>query len=86
MTADAYPHDRSTNKVDDLLEALGMGSAISKPEVPRTCCDLDTEVRTFDGARLPVEQSPHDDIMILVGTQRTVESVPVVEGHAIANA
>lgn len=36
-----YPPGVSTCKVDDLVNALGADSGISKCEVPRICADLD---------------------------------------------
>jgi putative transposase len=44
---EAYLHGTSTRKVDDLVNALGAGSGISKSEVSRICVELDTEVAAF---------------------------------------
>jgi putative transposase len=44
---EAYLHDTSTRKVDDLVRALGADSGISKSEVSRICAELDLEVAAF---------------------------------------
>jgi putative transposase len=44
---EAYLHGVSTRKVDDLVQALGGASGISKSEVSRICVDLDEEVGAF---------------------------------------
>jgi putative transposase len=44
---EAYLHGTSTRKVDDLVQALGADTGISKSEVSRICADLDTEVAAF---------------------------------------
>ena len=44
---EAYLHGVSTRKVDDLVQALGMQSGVSKSEVSRICADLDEEVAAF---------------------------------------
>jgi hypothetical protein len=41
---EAYLHAVSTRKVDDLVQALGADTGISKSEVSRICADLDAEV------------------------------------------
>jgi hypothetical protein len=48
----AYVHGVSTRKVDDLVNALGVDTGISKSEVCRICANLDREVRA-SVARLP---------------------------------
>lgn len=42
-------HGTSTRKVDDLVEALGADTGISKSEVSRICAELDVEVAVFPG-------------------------------------
>src|SRR3954449_5423322 len=44
---EAYLHGTSTRKVDDLVQALGADSGISKSEVSRICAELDVEVAAF---------------------------------------
>jgi putative transposase len=44
---EAYLHGTSTRKVDDLVNALGADTGISKSDVSRICADLDTEVSAF---------------------------------------
>jgi transposase-like protein len=39
VVMEAYLHGVSTRKVDDLVQALGVGSGISKSEVSRICAD-----------------------------------------------
>lgn len=41
---EAYVHGVSTRKVDDVVEALGVDSGISKSEVSRICAQLDADV------------------------------------------
>lgn len=41
---EAYVHGVSTRKVDDVVEALGVTSGISKSEVSRICAQLDADV------------------------------------------
>ncbi len=47
VVMEAYVHGVSTRKVDDLVEALGADTGISKSEVSRICADLDVEVAAF---------------------------------------
>jgi putative transposase len=47
VVMEAYLHGVSTRKVDDLVQALGADSGISKSEVSRICADLDEEVAAF---------------------------------------
>jgi len=42
---EAYLHGVSTRKVDDLVQALGVASGISKSEVSRICAELDDLAR-----------------------------------------
>ena len=45
-------HGVSTRKVDDLVEALGAASGISKSEVSRICAELDREMEVFRTRRI----------------------------------
>jgi putative transposase len=47
VVMEAYVHGVSTRKVDDLVQALGADSGISKSEVSRICAELDTELETW---------------------------------------
>jgi putative transposase len=47
VVMEAYPHGVSTRSVDELVQALGADTGISKSEVSRICKDLDTEVTLF---------------------------------------
>jgi putative transposase len=55
---EAYLHGVSTRKVDDLVEALGADSGISKSEVSRICADLDSEVAAFRDRSLAGQTFP----------------------------
>ena len=52
VVMEAYVHGVSTRKVDDLVEALGAASGISKSEVSRICSELDKEMEAFRTRRL----------------------------------
>jgi len=47
VVMEAYVHGVSTRKVDDLVQALGVGSGISKSEVSRICSELDKDLEAF---------------------------------------
>ena len=47
VVIEAYVHGVSTRSVDDLVEALGVGTGISKSEVSRICSALDEVVGAF---------------------------------------
>jgi putative transposase len=47
VVMEAYVHGVSTRSVDDLVEALGAGTGISKSEVSRICTGLDEVVGAF---------------------------------------
>jgi putative transposase len=47
VVIEAYVHGVSTRKVDDLVEALGVASGISKSEVSRICAKLDKDLESF---------------------------------------
>ena len=47
VVMEAYVHGVSTRSVDDLVEALGVGTGISKSEVSRICSGLDEVVGAF---------------------------------------
>jgi len=52
VVMEAYVHGVSTRKVDDLVDALGVASGISKSEVSRICAELDKEMEVFRSRRL----------------------------------
>ena len=52
VVMEAYVHGVSTRKVDDLVDALGVSSGISKSEVSRICSELDREMEVFRTRRL----------------------------------
>ncbi len=58
VVMEAYVHGVSTRKVDDLVEALGVESGISKSEVSRICADLDGEVAAFTSRPLDTQATP----------------------------
>jgi len=47
VVMEAYVHGVSTRKVDDLVQALGAASGISKSEVSRICGELDKDLEPF---------------------------------------
>jgi transposase-like protein len=52
---EAWVHGVSTRKVDDLVEALGASSGISKSEVSRICAELDRDLEAFRTRKLDGE-------------------------------
>src|SRR5665811_1111838 len=59
VVMEAYVHGVSTRKVDDLVDALGVASGISKSEVSRICAGLDAEMEAFRARRLDHAQFPY---------------------------
>jgi transposase-like protein len=59
VVMEAYVHGVSTRSVDDLVEALGAGSGISKSEVSRICEGLDETVGAFRTRRLDHAEFPY---------------------------
>ena len=59
VVMEAYLHGVSTRKVDDLVQALGVGSGISKSEVSRICAELDTQVAVFRDRSLAATAYPY---------------------------
>ncbi len=59
VVMEAYIHGVSTRSVDDLVEALGVGSGISKSEVSRICGGLDGVVGAFWTRRLDHVEFPY---------------------------
>lgn len=59
VVMEAYVHGVSTRKVDDLVQALGIESGISKSEVSRICAELDRVVATFRERRLDHVRFPY---------------------------
>jgi putative transposase len=47
VVMEAYVHGVSTRKVDDLVQALGAASGMSKSEVSRICSELDKDLEAF---------------------------------------
>jgi len=47
VVMEAYVHGVSTRKVDDLVQALGAASGMSKSEVSRICSELDKDLDAF---------------------------------------
>src|SRR6187549_2461235 len=56
---EAYLHGVSTRKVDDLVQALGVASGISKSEVSRICAELDDQVAVFRSRSLEAASYPY---------------------------
>src|SRR4051794_11271195 len=59
VVMEAYLHGVATRKVDDLVQALGADSGISKSEVSRICADLDTEVAAVRDRSLAGQPVPY---------------------------
>jgi putative transposase len=59
VVMEAYVHGVSTRKVDDLVQALGVASGISKSEVSRICADLDTGLEPFRSRSLAEQRFPY---------------------------
>jgi transposase-like protein len=59
VVMEPYLHGVSTTKVDDLVQALGVATGISKSEVSRICADLDTEVIAFRDRSLAETSYPY---------------------------
>ena len=59
VVMEAYLHGVSTRKVDDLVNAPGVDTGISKSEVSRICADLDEEVAAFRGRSLKTDAYPY---------------------------
>ena len=59
VVMEAYVAGVSTRSVDDLIEALGIGSGISKSEVSRICAGLDESVDAFRNRRLDHIEFPY---------------------------
>src|SRR5581483_8859346 len=59
VVMEAYVHGVSTRKVDDLVQALGIDSGISKSEVSRICGELDTVVAEFRDRTLGHVEFPY---------------------------
>jgi transposase-like protein len=59
VVMEAYVAGVSTRSVDDLVEALGIASGISKSEVSRICARLDESVEAFRNRRLDHIEFPY---------------------------
>ena len=59
VVMEAYVHGVSTRSVDDLVEALGAGTGISKSEVSRICTGLDEVVGAFRTRALDHVEFPY---------------------------
>jgi transposase-like protein len=59
VVMEAYVHGVSTRKVDDLVQALGIDSGISKSEVSRICGELDSVVAEFRDRPLSHVEFPY---------------------------
>jgi len=59
VVMEAYPHGVCTRTVDDLVEAVGADSGISKSEVTRICAGLDEEVAQFHDRDLATLDDPY---------------------------
>ena len=59
VVMEAYVHGVSTRKVDDLVQALGAASGVSRSEVSRICTGLDAEMAAFRARPLGHVEFPY---------------------------
>ncbi|MBD0024509.1 MULTISPECIES: IS256 family transposase [Gordonia] len=59
VVMEAYVHGVSTRSVDDLVNALGVSSGISKSEVSRICAGLDKDIAAFRERSLTHTEFPY---------------------------
>lgn len=59
VVMEAYVHGVSTRKVDDLVQALGLETGVSKSEVSRICSELDEELAAFRSRSLAHVEFPY---------------------------
>ena len=59
VVMEAYVHGVSTRAVDELVEALGISSGLSRSEVSRICAGLDEHVSAFKERRLDHSAFPY---------------------------
>ncbi len=59
VVMEAYVHCVSTRKVDDLVQALGAASGVSRSEVSRICTGLDAETAAFRARPLGHVEFPY---------------------------
>jgi len=71
VVMEAYVQGVSTRSVDDLVEAMGVESGISKSEVSRICSGLDEIVGAFGTRRLEHTDFPTSTLMPLICTCAT---------------
>jgi putative transposase len=89
VVMEAYIHGVSTRKVDDLVQALGLQTGISKSEVSRICSELDHSLEAFRGRSLGHTAFPYVflDATYLkgrVGNAVAARAVVVATGVSIA--
>jgi putative transposase len=88
VVMEAYVHGVSTRAVDDLVEAMGADSGVSKSEVSRICAGLDEQVGAFRTRSLEHTEFPYvylDATYLNVRNQTSqVVSMAVVVATGIA--
>ena len=85
VISEAYVHGVSTRKVDDLMQALGIASGISKSEVSRVCASIDTEVaawlaRPLDHTSFPYVFCDATYVKVRLGGRVVSQAVVVATG------
>ncbi|MDA8285804.1 MAG: IS256 family transposase [Actinomycetota bacterium] len=89
VVMEAYVNGVSTRSVDDLVQALGIDSGISKSEVSRICAGLDEQVGAFRSRRLDHLAFPYiylDATYLHVRESHHVVSKAVVLATGISKA
>lgn len=88
VICEAYVHGVSTRKVDDLVQALGVETGISKSEVSRVCAQLDAEVavwrnRPLDHTWFPYLYLDATYCKVRVGGRVVSQAVVIATGISI---
>ncbi len=83
VVMEAYVKGVSTRSVDELVEALGIESGISRSEVSRICAALDEQVQSFFSRRLDHARFPY---VLLDATYLHVREDHKVIGKAVVIA
>ena len=86
VVMEAYVTGTSVRKVDDLVQALGADTGISKSEVSRICADLDAEVAAFADRDLSEVEFPYVFLDATYCKARVGEDLEVVAHRRLGQA